>query len=190
MSKGFPEEGRDEAGRIKPGYALWRLRTKHGRNAIYEDAERLWTACCAYFDETHDSPLEEEKAFSGGGGVIRASIAKMRSFTLKGLCLHLQISDETWREWRKNRDDLKEVISTVESVIYTQKFEGAAAGLLNASIIARDLGLADKQEVSGTIETKTSTTDVARGIAFIFASAMKEKKNNEAEASKTTENRA
>jgi len=29
---------------------------------------------------------------------------------------------------------------------YTQKFEGAAANLFNANIIARDLGLKDKQQ--------------------------------------------
>ena len=33
------------------------------------------------------------------------------------------------------------------AVIRTQKFEGASAGLLNANIIARDLGLSDKTEL-------------------------------------------
>ena len=39
--------------------------------------------------------------------------------------------------------------SQVEDIIRTQKFEGASAELLNVSIIARDLGLADKSEHSG-----------------------------------------
>ncbi|MDC9826565.1 terminase small subunit, partial [Devosia sp. ZB163] len=37
----------------------------------------------------------------------------------------------------------------VDEIIRAQKFEGAAAGLLNPNIIARDLGLADKQELTG-----------------------------------------
>ena len=42
------------------------------------------------------------------------------------------------------------VIDDIEKIIYRQKFEGAAAGLLNANIIARDLGLRDKQDVDHT----------------------------------------
>ena len=38
------------------------------------------------------------------------------------------------------------VIERIEQTVYSQKFEGAAAGLLNANIIARDLGLADRRE--------------------------------------------
>ena len=37
----------------------------------------------------------------------------------------------------------------MKQIIKTQKFEGAAAELLNANIIARDLGLADKKELGG-----------------------------------------
>ena len=33
-----------------------------------------------------------------------------------------------------------------EEIIYNQKFTGAAADLLNPNIIARELGLADKQQ--------------------------------------------
>ncbi len=37
------------------------------------------------------------------------------------------------------------VYTRISQIIRTQKFEGAAVGLFNANIIARDLGLADKQ---------------------------------------------
>jgi hypothetical protein len=40
-------------------------------------------------------------------------------------------------------------IERAESVIYTQKFTGAAANLLNANLVARELGLADKTELQG-----------------------------------------
>ena len=32
--------------------------------------------------------------------------------------------------------------------MYSQKFEGAASGIFNANIIARDLGLSDKQDIT------------------------------------------
>jgi hypothetical protein len=43
----------------------------------------------------------------------------------------------------------------VEDAIFRQKFEGASADLLNANIIARDLGLADKKDLSSTDGTMT-----------------------------------
>ncbi len=65
--------------------------------------------------------------------------------TLAGLCLHIGITDETWRNYR-DRKDFFGVCERVDAMVYTQKFEGAAASLFNANIIARDLGLKDKQE--------------------------------------------
>ena len=41
------------------------------------------------------------------------------------------------------------VLNFIDSVIREQKFSGAAAELLNSALIARDLGLADRQEISG-----------------------------------------
>jgi hypothetical protein len=48
---------------------------------------------------------------------------------------------------RKNKD-FSEVIHAIEEIIRTQKFEGAAVGAFNANIIARDLGMVDKKDVT------------------------------------------
>ena len=53
---------------------------------------------------------------------------------------------------KKQDRDFSQVISTIKEIIETQKFEGASAGLLNPNIIASDLGLADKKELSGSVE--------------------------------------
>ena len=82
--------------------------------------------------------------------------------TIGGLCLFLDISFETWSDWRKNRPDLSDVITRAEQIIRTQKFEGASAGLLVPQIIARDLGLADKQEIGVSVEG-VAMTFVKRG---------------------------
>lgn len=72
----------------------------------------------------------------------------MRAMTIEGLCLFLDISTEGWKLY-KSRQDYVGVTTRVENVIRSQKFAGAAADLLNPNIIARDLGLAEKQEHSG-----------------------------------------
>lgn len=171
---GNEDTGRDLDGKFSLGNTIWEGRTSFGRNRAFEDAEALWQACREYFRWAHANPLYEAKILASGDQI---SAAKMRAFTQKALCLHLRISEETWRDWRKARADLSDVIQTVDAVIYTQKFEGAAAGLLNANLISRELGLADRQELTGKdggpVKTQEgSNIEIARRIAFILASAM------------------
>ena len=64
--------------------------------------------------------------------------------------MFLDISVETWRLYVE-REDFIDVTRKASNVIRSQKFAGAAAELLNANIIARDLGLTDKKELNGDI---------------------------------------
>lgn len=127
------------------GNQFWKARTKHGRNKIFESSETLWEACCEYFQWVEDNPLMEMKPFAYQGIVVQEAVPKMRAMTIDGLCLFLDIDVRTWHNWRSVEDFIP-VVARAESVIRSQKFAGAAADLLNASIISRDLGLADKQD--------------------------------------------
>src|SRR5690554_364188 len=129
------------------GNQFWKARSKHGRDKLFASSEALWDACCEYFQWVEDNPLWEVKAFTYQGEVTQEPIPKMRAMTIDGLCLFLDISYETWRDWR-TVEDFSEVVARAEKVIRNQKFSGAAADLLNANIIARDLGLSDKREVT------------------------------------------
>ena len=53
----------------------------------------------------------------------------------------------------------------IDSIIRTQKFEGAAADLFNANIISRDLGLVDRQARDLDIGTKDSLAAIIEGLA-------------------------
>jgi len=137
------------------GNQFWKARTKHGRDKLFASADALWDACCEYFQWVEDNPLWESKLFSYQGEVTEGTMPKMRAMTLSGLCLFLDITRETWGQWRK-QDDFSDVVRKAEEVIYSQKFAGAAADLLNANIIARDLGLSEKSEVKQTTTVKPS----------------------------------
>lgn len=63
--------------------------------------------------------------------------------------MFLGIDRDTWSNYKK-RDDFFGVTTRAESIIYEQKFTGAAADMLNPNIIARDLGLADRKDHSST----------------------------------------
>lgn len=138
-----------------PGNQFWKARTNVGRPRLFASAEALWEACCEYFQWVEDNPLHEMKAFSYQGEVVQEPVAKMRAMTISGLCIFLDIDETTWRDWRKV-DDFSPITDRVERIIYNQKFTGAAADLLNANIIARDLGLADKTEVKQSVTAKVS----------------------------------
>jgi len=146
------------------GNRFWEARTTHGRGKIFETPDILWAACCEYFEWVEGNPLKEEKVFCSQGQVTKAEVTKMRAMTIFGLCHFLGISRPTWDEYC-GREDFAYICSEAENVIRDQKFTGAAADLLNANIIARDLGLADKQEnkhdVSDTLAQLLSNMDGA-----------------------------
>jgi hypothetical protein len=129
------------------GNEFWKLRSKHGPDVLFSDPVKLREACCEYFEWVEANPLFEDKIGFYEGDAIHTPAAKMRAMTIEGLCLYLGTITRTWRDWREKREDLLPVIEWAETVIRQQKFSGAAAGLLNPTIIARDLGLADKSEL-------------------------------------------
>lgn len=131
------------------GNRFWELRSSHGRKPIFSSPDDLWNAACEYFQWVEDNPLWEDKVTSFQGVNTHEPVAKMRAMTLDGLVLFLDIDDTTWRRY-KEREDFSQVTTRIEKTIRSQKFAGAAADLLNANIIARDLGLADKSELAGS----------------------------------------
>ena len=135
------------------GNKFWEQRSSHGRKPIFKSPEQLWDAACEYFTWVEENPLFELKAFSYQGEIITTDIPKMRAMTIDAMCLFLDISKNTWEGYCK-REDFLTITETIRKVIFAQKFEGAAADMLNANIISRELGLSDKQELeqSGSIQ--------------------------------------
>lgn len=130
------------------GNRFWEIRSKHGRDRLFNDPEALRESCLEFFKWYEENPLTSEKIGFSEGVAIRAEIKHPRAMTIKGLCLFLGITEQCYFQWKKNRPDLEEVLNYAEQVIWSQKFGAAAAGLLNANIISRELGLAEKTDIS------------------------------------------
>lgn len=168
-------EDRDkETGRFLPGNRFWEARSSHGVKPKFKRAEDLWSACAEYFDWVTSNPLYEDKLVTFQGAASHEPCAKMRAMTIGGLCLFLDVDVKTWRDWRDSRADLAPVITRAEAIIRQQKFEGAAADLLNSNIIARDLGLADKSELTGKDGGPIEVEDKVRRDADEFSRRMAE----------------
>lgn len=142
------------------GNEFWKARSSHGRHPIFADADTLWAAATEYFEWVEDNPLKEAQAFAYQGNVTVSELPKMRAMTVMGLCLFLDISRDTFNQYR-DKNGFSDVTTRIDDVIRTQKFEGASAGLLNPNIIARDLGLAEKSEIAGGIAITISPDDAA-----------------------------
>ena len=132
---------------FKIGNTEWEKRNIHGRSSIYENPQELWDNCVRYFEWVEANPLKavETVKYQGVGDTMEVN--RVRAMTIKGMCVFLNIAETTWKNYKANADFLS-ICTQVESIIFTQKFEGAAAGLLEQNIIARELGLVDKQETS------------------------------------------
>lgn len=124
------------------------LRAALTKRVVFDNPQDFLNAAIDYFEWVDDHPLLEENASVYKGEVTRYAIRKTRPYTKKGLATYLGIPDGRIDIYRKT-PGWEETIEMVEQAIYTQKFEHAAAGLMNASIISRDLGLAEKTEIGG-----------------------------------------
>ena len=127
------------------GVKPWLARASVGAPRLYESAELLQAAVFEYFEWIENNPLTSEKVGFSYGAAVKTEITHVRAMTKIGLAMFLGITTQTLQDWKKTREDLKPIIEWAESCIWNQKFEAAGAGLLNANIISRELGLADKQ---------------------------------------------
>lgn len=137
---------------------FWKLRSKHGRDKLFATPELMWEAACEYFQWCVDNPLERAEVIKSGnkaGSMFKVPV--LRAFSMEGLCNYLDCGSEYFRQFKRNlkpKDkDFSRVITRIEEVVSCQQYEGAAANLLNANIVARKLGLTDKTESKTDITT-------------------------------------
>ena len=142
------------------GNQFWKLRSKHGRDTLFATPEKMWEAACEYFEWVDKNPLTRQEIKVVNIGDYQSEIQTKdvgigRPYTLHGLCRYLDCNVDYFtrfeivRKERKDQDskDFCSVITRIREIIYDQKFSGAAVGMFSANIIARDLGLTDKQEI-------------------------------------------
>ena len=112
---------------FKQGNTYWKLAKGFtpGTEKKYAPDE-LWVKAVEYFKWVEDN--------------------KMRAMTITEFCVFAGITSQTFFNYEKEQAYF-DITARIRDIIYSQKFTGAAAGLLESNIIARELGLADKQEI-------------------------------------------
>ena len=135
------------------GNDFWKQRSTHGRAKIFENPDILWQAALEYFEYT------KTRKWTKKDWVGKDAVEVIREldvpFTLSGLCIFLDIDSRTWNNYRNSCDykDFFPIITHIENIIYTNKFEGAANGTFNANLITRDLGITEKTDLTSNGES-------------------------------------
>jgi hypothetical protein len=185
--------GKDpETGRFVTGNRFWETTLekygKFGPDPAYKTDADVLKAAAEYFEDITSNPLLTEKSWQSEGAVVTHDAPVMRAMTIQGLCNHMGIGYRTWVKYRLKRPELQPVIEIIEQIIYQQKFEGAAAGLLNAHLISRDLKLEDTTTIKGpgkdgahVIEERLTPLESGRRVAFMLRQAAEQMNDEKAE---------
>lgn len=132
------------------GNDYWRNRIRTGAPRLFETPEDLAKAFNDYFEYVENNPLYEAQLVKTkvGMGEEEVGVYKRplpRAMTIQGFCAFTGIYSAALFEYEK-REGFSNIVAQAREVMFGQKIEGAAAGTFNPSIIARELGLAEKSE--------------------------------------------
>jgi len=132
------------------GNQFWNPDYPGGRPRKFKDPEELWTKAKEYFEHCDDNPFTvSEHTTKVNDDILKTTTHKI-PYTWEGLYVFLNVSD--LKQYRKIKEYYP-IITHISNVIYNQKLSGAASGLFNSNIIARELGLKDRQDMTSNDDT-------------------------------------
>ena len=128
------------------GNKYWQLADakKVGRTPLFKTPEDLEKSAFEYFKWVDENPITSKKTTSSEKGTFIIEDTLQRPYTWDGLFIFLDVSH---LDHYKTKNEFLGIITRIDRIIRTQKFEGASVGIFNSNIIARDLGLVDRKEV-------------------------------------------
>jgi DNA-packaging protein gp3 len=129
------------------GNQCWMLRLKHGLDGRFKTPEEIWENFVQYVQWAEETPLIEVDF--RGKDATEVNLPKKRLLTKEGFALACGFASwATLAVYKSKSKDFAQVFTRIEQAIYTSKLEGAASGLFNHNIIARDLGLMNQEQVN------------------------------------------
>jgi hypothetical protein len=135
------------------------------RRVSFDSPEEMWNVAVQYFEWCDTNPLYKTEQLKSperapievtpGVHVPAEKVIDMplkRAYSKVGFCVFAGIGDNYLRRMKlhsagntgADNDAWIDILNRIENVIFNQQYEGAAAGQLNANIVARGLGLTDK----------------------------------------------
>ena len=142
---------------------LWEVCSSLGNSPTFASPDELLLAATEYFVWAKNNPLYASELVKYQGKATVKTVPKLRILTITALCLFLDIDRSTWYTYA-NFPEYSSVCKKISYNIKQQKISGAAADMLNPNIVAREMGLADKKELTGPnggpLQTETRMTNM------------------------------
>ena len=123
------------------------MRLKHGLDGRFKTPDEILENFEQYVQWAEETPLIEVDF--RGKDATEVNLPKKRLLTKEGFALACGFASwATLAVYKGKSKDFAQVFTRIEQAIYTSKLEGAASGLFNHNIIARDLGLMNQEQVN------------------------------------------
>ena len=127
--------------------------------------EQVMTLFVKYFEWAENNALKAGESASFQGRVYQDTVHKPRVFTWTGLQLFCCITPKAIEVWR-NMPGFDVVIEFAESVIKEQKYQLAVNGMINSSMISKELGIDKGIQIgvnaSANAEAEVNTEDAMK----------------------------
>jgi len=118
-----------------------------GRKRNFPEPKDLWEETQKYFEECDKNPFESEETTSTDKGKYSKKTKHKIPYTWEGLYVFLLVCNlDRYRE----KKEFVGIITHIGNIIRNQKFSGAASGLFNANLIARELGIKESVDINQT----------------------------------------
>lgn len=131
---------------FKVGNDIWKRRNTSGRFRTWLDPNALWEAAQKYFEWVDNNPEEVEQSH------VRLGVVKVKiktPYLKEDIAQWLEVSH--WRYIENLKEvsaEFQHVVTCIENIIVGNKKRGAYTNQFNHNIVARDLGLTDKTDIT------------------------------------------
>lgn len=141
------------------GNRWFEIRSVHGREKIFANAELMWAEALKYFEWCDANPEKRAELVKYEGSAVEEEVSVKRLYTLYGLTRFLNVNTVYFAQFRgalrskpqplsPQDQDFSKVITMIYDTIEDQQVSGAASGFFNGNIISRLVGLVDKKDVT------------------------------------------
>lgn len=121
-----------------------------GRNRLIDSPQTFEELVKSYFNWVRDNPVMKTITASFQGEISYVKVPHTRGMTQFGLAAHMGIGISTLKDYGA-RPEFSAIYEDAMTFIKSWNADLAMTGEINASLVARLDGHADKQEVSNTV---------------------------------------
>ncbi|NHZ46713.1 terminase small subunit [Escherichia phage vB_EcoS_IME542] len=119
--------------------------------------EEVFDFAVRYFSWAESEAIKAIETAAFRGVVSENLVHKPRVFTLTGLALFMGVNINRFASWRTEAG-YSDVMEFIDNVIYEQKYQLGVAGIINPTIVGKELGIDKPQEI--TISNNSTANDV------------------------------